>query len=163
MHRFDVFPILRTWNQLIFLFVYGKGLSWTVVAAKMNNDRQPKDYARHWPNISSSAFRAAKKSASSSSDGASTSANPLVAAKKSASSSSDGTSTSTNPPVVSASSSSDGASTSANPPVAKKQVKPRAAPEHNYYPILSVNPTLAVNDAESWNTSLAWLECIEKW
>jgi hypothetical protein len=90
----------------------------------MNSDRQPKDYARHWPNISSSASRAAKKSASSS---------------------------------------SDGASITADPPVAKKQVKPRADPEHNFYPILSVNPSLAVNDAESWKTSLAWLECIERW
>lgn len=108
----------------------------------MNNDRQPKDYARHWPNISSSASRAAKKSASSSSGGTSTSAIP---------------------PKKSASSSSDGASISADPPVAKKQVKPRADPEHNFYPILSVNPTLAVNDAESWKTSLAWLECIERW
>lgn len=111
----------------------------------MNNDRQPKDYARHWPNISSKAFLAGKKIASTSSDGTSTSTNPLVAAKKSDSTS------------------SDGASTSANPPVPKKQVKPRAAPEHNFYPILSVDPTLAVNDAESWKTSLAWLECIEKW
>jgi hypothetical protein len=55
-------------------------------------------------------------------------------------------------------------STSANPnPVVNKQVKPRAAPEHNFYPILSHEPTLAVNNAESWKASLAWLECIERW